>query len=140
MHSIVKDWGPVILWAALIFYSSTDTFSAQNTSLIVGPLVLWVFPNISSEELEIFYHTTRKFAHWAEYFIFALLLMRAFRVQKSNESGRQRTGRALVIVLIYALSDEFHQMFVPSRSPLLSDVILDVFGGVCGVMVYSYVK
>jgi VanZ family protein len=39
----------------------------------------------------------------------------------------------LSLVFLYAASDEFHQRFVPTRTPLVSDVLIDTCGGAAGL-------
>jgi len=134
MRSFLKSWGPVILWAVLIFFFSTDQFSSANTSQIIGPLVRWIYPKASLELQESVHFLVRKFGHWSEYFILSLLLMRAFDGEKRNEWRGRWAGWTLVLILFYALSDELHQVFVPSRSALLSDSMLDFLGGGCAVL------
>jgi VanZ family protein len=40
----------------------------------------------------------------------------------------------VAVVFLYALSDELHQVFVPSRTPSLADVTIDSFAGICGIL------
>jgi VanZ family protein len=40
----------------------------------------------------------------------------------------------LALVLLYALSDELHQTFVPTRTASITDVMIDVLGGICGIL------
>jgi VanZ family protein len=40
----------------------------------------------------------------------------------------------LAVVFAYAASDEFHQIFVPNRTPLVSDVLIDTAGGGAGLL------
>lgn len=42
-----------------------------------------------------------------------------------------------VIVVLYAISDEIHQSFVPGRTPLVTDVAIDSLGGVLGIIGYA---
>ncbi len=133
MPSFLKAWAPVILWSAFIFYLSTDTFSSANTSQVITPLLLSIFSSASPDLVETVHDLIRNLAHWTEYFIWASLVIRAFRRDKGREWKRRWIHWTMMMVLFYALSDEFHQMFVPSRTPLLRDVMLDVFGGACGV-------
>jgi len=37
----------------------------------------------------------------------------------------------------YAVSDEFHQYFVPGRGPRWGDVMLDSFGAALGIIIYK---
>jgi VanZ family protein len=61
------------------------------------------------------------------------LVLRALR----NETGKKWEFRhavlTLVFILVFALSDEWHQTFVPSRTASFGDVMIDVIGGICGI-------
>jgi hypothetical protein len=81
----IKNWLPVVAWAGLIFFFSTEQFSSSNTSPIVGTLAFWIFPGISSETIETVHLTIRKLGHWTEYFVLAVLMLRALR----NETGKK---------------------------------------------------
>jgi VanZ family protein len=137
----IKNWLPVIAWAGLIFFFSTDEFSSSNTAPIVESLASWVFPKISSETIEMIHLAVRKLGHWSEYFVLAVLLLRALQ----NEAGKKWEWRyatqSFIFVFLYAVSDEFHQTFVPSRTPAFGDVMIDVLGGICGVLwMYWYYR
>jgi hypothetical protein len=41
--------------------------------------------------------------------------------------------QAFIFVLVYAIGDEFHQSFIPSRTASFGDVMINMFGGVCGI-------
>jgi VanZ family protein len=125
----VRRWWPVAAWAALIFFFSTDTFSATHTSLLILPALRWLFPHASPETLETTHFLIRKSAHFVEYFIFSLLALHALR----SEDGRWKLRWALEAVVLagaYAALDEFHQSFVPSRTASVHDVLLDTSGAV----------
>jgi VanZ family protein len=51
----------------------------------------------------------------------------------SGVTGK-RTGLAIVLSFLYGLSDEFHQMFTPGRSPDILDVAADTIGATAGVL------
>jgi len=125
-----KYWLPVTLWMGFIYWMSTDTFSSQNTFPWVETLLRFLVPKISFQEL-VFLHTLiRKTAHVTEYFVFGLLLFRTFRGgSASSWSWRQRLF-ALIIVVLWAASDEFHQSFVSSRTASAVDVAVDTAGGI----------
>jgi len=72
----------------------------------------------------------RKSAHVVEYFVLGLLLFRAFRSDSSQPWDRHWAVYAVIVVVLYAMSDEFHQIFVTSRSGSIFDVGLDTVGGV----------
>ena len=41
---------------------------------------------------------------------------------------------SVTFVVLYAVSDEFHQAFVPSRTAHINDLLIDVLGGICGTL------
>jgi VanZ family protein len=133
MHSFLKFWAPVILWAVLISLFSTDQFSSSNTSRIIGPLVAWLIPNASPELQETIHHAIRKLGHWTEYFVLAWLVLRGFEGEPKRRLRRHWMAWTLALVLLYALGDELHQAFVPTRSARLADSMVDFLGGFCAV-------
>jgi VanZ family protein len=78
------------------------------------------------------YYAIRKSAHWAEYLLLSILLLRALRSDPKRKWEKRHAVWALVIVFFYALGDEFHQSFVPNRMASFRDVMIDWFGGICG--------
>lgn len=51
----------------------------------------------------------------------------------------RRAVIALIFVAVFAVTDEYHQSFVPSRDPDPVDWIVDIAGAVAGVSAYSVV-
>ena len=134
----LKFWMPPLAWMALIFTGSSDSHSSEHSSLLVEPFLHWLFPHMPQDQIEFIHELLRKCAHLAEYAVLALLLWRALRRPVKNDSrpwNWQQAGIALFIVLLYAASDEFHQRFVPTRTPRLTDVLIDTCGGAAGLFV-----
>jgi len=123
----VKNWLPAIAWACVISWLSTDTFSSEHTSTIIIPVLHRLIPQASAETLELIHAIIRKTAHLTEYFIFSILLMRGLRGQERGWKLRWAIW-AVVIAAGYASLDEFHQSFVPSRTPSPWDALLDTAG------------
>lgn len=122
-----KNWIPVVAWAALISVLSTDYFSTEHTSRLIVPILHWIVPRASPETLEILHKFIRKSAHFTEYFIFAVLLHRALRGPDRGWKLKWAI-RAILIAAAYASLDEFHQVFVPSRTASPWDALLDTVG------------
>jgi VanZ family protein len=118
-----------------ISFASSGNFSAGNTSRIIGPLVLWLFPNTSPETLLAIHMVTRKLAHFAEYALLGFLAARAFR--GSPRPGLQTRWflASAVLVVVYALLDEYHQSFVPSRTGTVYDSLIDMAGGLTALVI-----
>ena len=120
---------------AFISFASTGNFSAGNTSRIIGPLVLWLFPDTTPETLLVIHGITRKIAHLTEYALLGILAARAFR-GSSREGLRDRWFLAsLALVVVYALFDEYHQSFVPSRTGTIYDSLIDIAGGFAALII-----
>jgi len=132
-RSALQRWIPVILWAGLIFYFSTENFSFSNTEGFLSAWLLRFLPEISPARIMALQLVSRKAAHWFEYFVFGILLLRAQRHGDELKLASAAIARTLVLVLAYAASDEYHQSWVPERTASAVDVAIDTFGGLCGV-------
>lgn len=101
-------WLPVLLWMALIFVAS----SQPELPFVLNKTVDFI---------------TKKAGHVTEYSVLTFLLWRAV----SKERGLPvlpSFGAAFVLSLLYGVSDEFHQTFVPGRTGRLTDVGFDALG------------
>lgn len=128
----LKYWFPVVIWMVVIFSASSDRASFQRSSRILGPLIRWICPGLPEEKVSQFVTFGRKCAHLGEYAFLALLCLRALRGPKGAERlpwDWRLAATALLIVVLYAASDEFHQSFVPSRQASVVDVCIDSSGG-----------
>jgi VanZ family protein len=128
---LLSRYLPLVVWLAFISFASTDSFNAANTSRIIGPLVLWFFPSTSPEALATIHFIVRKIAHFTEYAILGFLAARAFR-------AHQRWFLiSLALIVVYALFDEYHQSFVPSRTASIYDSFIDMAGGLSALIFVS---
>jgi VanZ family protein len=130
----LERWWPALLWAIVISTFSTGLFTSDNTSRIIVPILRWFFPHASQEALFLIHHFIRKMGHVTEYFILSLLILRGIRAGKQGVHLGWALA-AIVIVGCYAALDEFHQSFVPGRTPAVSDVLLDTAGGIAAQVV-----
>ena len=130
-------YGPLVLWILFISFASTSEFSAGNTSAILRPLLLWFFPNLSDASLAALHFLTRKAGHFTEYAVLAFLARRAFITSSRAFVQRYWFRLGILIIVIYALLDEFHQSFVPSRTASIYDSAIDVLGGLTVLLVYK---
>jgi VanZ family protein len=128
----LQTWLPLIAWMAVIFLFSTDTFSGSNTAGLIKSVLKFLFPSMSISQLDFWHAVIRKVGHVTEYSILGFLAWRAFVVHPW--AGLKPKLFAAAFVLIFALSDEFHQMFVASRTGSLVDVGYDFMGGFITVM------
>ena len=130
--NFVNKWLPVLLWATLIFFFSTEHFAAPQSSRILGPLLHWLFPGISPEQVSSIQFVIRKLGHYFEYFVLAVLLYRALHAESGGRSAIRPAAMTMAFALVWAITDEFHQSLVPSRTASIVDVMIDGFGALCG--------
>jgi len=126
---------PLIVWLAFISFASSDEFNAGNTSRIIGPLVLWLFPGTSPDTLAVVHLTTRKIAHFTEYAILGFLAARAFRTSPQPAIRRRWFLICASLIVVYALMDEYHQSFVPSRTASIYDSMIDIAAGLTALLI-----
>lgn len=122
----------------LISLASTSEFSALNTSQVIRPLILWIFPNLSEERVAAIHLLTRKLGHFSEYAVLGILAARAFAGSANTFIKQHWFQVALLLIVSYALLDEFHQSFVPSRTASIFDSAIDVAGGLTALLILLY--
>ena len=145
-NAFIKYWLPVLLWMALIFLASSDSSSYQHSSHLLEPILHWLFPHLVQTRIDAIHYIFRKCGHLSEYAVLALLLWRAVgntRRQPAEARPRQsvqsswkwnEAGLAILLVFLSAALDEFHQSFVPERTPLISDIFIDTCGGAAAIL------
>jgi len=121
----------------LIFFFSTDVGSFPNTFHYLEPILRFIFPHITSHTLLLLHQLTRKLAHVAEYAILSYFWFRALNQGERTWLPRSAVW-ALVLSISYALLDEYHQTFVPSRAASLVDVGIDSRGALT-TQVYLFI-
>ena len=119
-QSLQKIWSIIFLitWMGVIFYLSSR-------------------PGLSTGLPQDFF--IRKVAHVSEYALLTWLTFRAFWL---NIDKHETKKRAMLIVtflfsVVFAVSDEFHQTFVPNREGRLRDVCIDAIG-IIGMILVIY--
>ena len=120
----------------IIFGWSTDVGSTQHTrSFIVQILhsIPLLHNNLTDKQIDGLDYAIRKCAHITEYTILATLAYRAIRLDRKTFRDIWLWGPILLCIL-YASSDEWHQSFVKSRFPAVGDVLYDTFGGMVGTV------
>jgi len=119
---------PVVLWLFSIFFFSTDPFSQNETSKIIVPVLVFLFPTISHEQTDFWHLVIRKLGHVTEYAVLATLAYRCFKSEPISLSDTR--VRTILFVVLAALMDEWHQSFTAFRDASIMDVGYDCLGGV----------
>ena len=120
----------VIIWMTVIFVMSS--FNATDSGNQSGLIVSFISNIIHIDNPEFISHIVRKTAHFTEYFILGILFLNYIKDYKL----RNKIMISIIFCFIYASLDEFHQTFVPGRAGLFSDVLIDTFGAITGIILY----
>lgn len=125
---MMRLWGPVVVWAVLIFYLSDIPGLRTPRDLNVALKKM-----AQGNEWFTFFDfdlLLRKLAHGVEYFILTFLSYRAFK-GTFNLNSFYLILYSAILSISYAVFDEFHQLFVSRRKSSIHDVLIDVIGVLC---------
>ena len=135
MKLLLKKNTPLALLFALMtsavmivifkFSSATGEESEEVSQSLLGVIIELVGNFIS-------HNTLRKLAHFSEFA--ALGFFMAGTVLFG--SGKFRVYYPLIPCILYAVSDEIHQYFVPERACRIFDIFVDTSGSVTGILIF----
>lgn len=135
----------ILIWMAVIFsFSAKSSRESSNESLFVGKTVGRIFiknfKEWDTKEQEAFAekieYPVRKTAHATEYAVLGILLIQRFQYQ-SGWNGRRKIVIAWGMATLYAVTDEIHQIFVPGRACMATDVMIDSGGAMAGILLIT---
>ena len=142
MKSLCKFllWSAVLSWMAVIFFLSAQP--AQDSSALSGQAIRAVvaffqpdfFDLSKAQQAKIiasYQNVVRKFAHGLVYMVLGMLTMAALIPYSART--RKKVVIALLLCAAYAMTDEFHQLFVGGRSGEIRDVVVDICGAAAGI-------
>ncbi|MCA1817118.1 MAG: VanZ family protein [Acidobacteria bacterium] len=133
-------YAPLAAWTALILLLSTGVGGAAHTSLIVEPVVRWLFPHTSEERVRLVHFAVRKVGHFTGYGALALFAARAFLPSPKEFLRRHWFAASLAYVVCVSLLDEFNQSFNPARTGTIRDSVLDAFGALTALAALAYLR
>ena len=122
----------VLLWMILIFIMSS--FNSTESSNQSGFIVNIISSILHINNIELLSLIIRKLAHFTEYFILGLLTYNMFH------SYNKKVYISIIICILYAISDEIHQIFVPGRSCQIMDMTIDTLGSLLGIYLLLFIK
>jgi VanZ family protein len=128
------NWILVIGWMVLIFIFSNQPAEVSNQN---NKFVIYLF-NLLGLDLNSMLGSLsdfiiRKSAHFIIYLILYILVYRALNIKDNKDI--KGFILPILIVFLYACSDEFHQAFVPGRGPAFRDVLVDTSGGLTAFLI-----
>ena len=135
----------IILWMGVIFSFSSD--DADKSTIKSDGVIIKITETALNKKLsdkEKKEYTTkyivpvRKSAHFTLYFILGILVF--LFVKEFTVISYKVVLISVIVVLLYSISDEVHQLFVPGRSGEVLDVMIDTMGGFisCNILYLIY--
>ena len=130
----------IVIWMGFIFsMSSENGEQSSNTSGKTIEIVLEAVPEKKEQPKKVkkdivneLQFIVRKSAHFIAYMILGILVgalvLNFLNIEK-------QFLLAWGVCVIYAMSDEFHQLFVPGRTCKLTDVLIDSSGSLLGICI-----
>jgi VanZ family protein len=123
---ILRVWLAAGLWLTVIAIESTTYLSSDYTGRFLYPIFHFLF-GMDWRRFVIWHHYIRKTGHFVGYFILSVLLFRAWKITLRLPAmwALRWSVIAFLMSAMVASMDEWHQTFLPSRTGLFSDVVLD---------------
>lgn len=132
------SWIAAFSWMAVIFYLSHQPGSASSdlSSGVVATLLDFIDQIAPGLELNVesFHTFVRKNAHFMAYLFLSLLSLNAWN--SSGYRGWKRLFLGFGMCVLFAVTDEIHQLFIEGRSGEVTDVLIDSTGAAVGAVIY----
>lgn len=123
----------LILWMIFIFVMSS--FNANESSNQSGMIVSFISNLFNISDTKTLSLIIRKGAHFTEFLILGILSINYIIKFKKN------IKYSYLMCIMYAISDEIHQIFVPGRSFQITDIFIDSVGAIIGItLIIKFVK
>jgi VanZ family protein len=119
-------WWVVIIIFGVAFYRFTASPLSNDAHTL---MLLKRLKFLSGPELILLTKIVRKAAHLCTFAVLAMCLRNAMYPHPMTYPS------AWVLSTLYGAGDEFHQLFVPGRTPLFSDVMIDSLGAALGLLI-----
>ncbi len=124
----MRAWLPVVLAIAVIATESTKYLGADQTSGPFRAVYQFFFGHVADAAWDGIHFYIRKTGHFIGYGLVGLAWLRAWWLTFPRSTFLQDALLALLGTAAIASSDEFHQSFLPNRTGLPSDVLIDCLG------------
>ncbi|WP_066309668.1 VanZ family protein [Bacillus sp. FJAT-29814] len=137
-----RKWWAVaaVIWMAGIYcFTQLPYFTGANTSKVIHKVVEKEHetintPSADNKEINIINLIVRKSTHVLVFGILSLLLFKAL------EPYRYSFLLAWFLTILYAITDEYHQSFMPGRVATYKDVLYDSFGALVALILIVAIK
>jgi len=138
---LTLSWLAVLLFMLAIYFLSSQPTSVSNAYskgivafLVENALKLTGAAINDRDMLELsrrINSTAREYMHGVVFFVLGMLVHNA--VRQCGARGMKAVAVALAICVVYGITDEIHQIFVPGRAFQVSDLAMDAAGSIIGI-------
>lgn len=141
-------WIPAILVMIMIFSFSSENGSESSglsgsltksvIETVIGIANLEVTVAQEEHMIENIHTPVRKLGHLSEYALLGITIALALTLSH-HLKGKRLYLISLCLCILYASSDEIHQLFIPGRSGMVTDVGIDAIGALAGICIFTLV-
>lgn len=124
----------VLIWMIIIFIMSS--FNAEASANQSNFIVNIISNILNIENVRLLSLIIRKLAHFTEYLILGTLVINMF----TKNNAKKTYLLSILLCIIYAISDEIHQMFTPGRACQIKDILIDSVGSITGIYLFKLLK
>lgn len=124
----------VLIWMIIIFIMSS--FNAEDSANQSNFIVNIIANILNINNISLLSLIIRKLAHFTEYLILGTLVINMF----TKNNAKKTYLLSILLCIIYAISDEIHQIFIPGRACQIKDILIDSVGSITGIYLFKLLK
>ena len=125
-------WVPLLTYASAMFYLSSQPIQGQEIAVYIKAVKSFMYAEGTNSSIGF-----DKVFHVIEYAILGVLTFRVLRYVRMGESEVTIVLVSIMVVVVFGLTDEFHQWFTPFRHVEGWDLMADALGGTLGVCAWQ---
>ena len=132
----------LLILSSIFFFSSKNSNESNGLSKKLINNTINIIETITNKDLNnkeivnTLNYPIRKLAHFTIFLLLGIsifLFINTFNINK-------KVLISILICVVCASLDEFHQVFSLGRSPLLLDILIDSIGSITGILILNKIK
>lgn len=139
---LLLSWMSIIVYFSSMPAGESAKASSEVTDMVLGIVQRTglISPGDIDPDLYSGIHgIIRMLAHFVEYYILGVLSY-LFFLQFRGKKIKNVIAVSLIFCVLFAISDEIHQYFVPGRASQITDVIIDTAGSISGIISVRFLR
>ena len=145
LKRVIAYFFTLLVMSSIFYFSNQPAVkSSKTSSSITKKIINAVVKNkkISqkkkNELAKKWEKTVRKIAHFSLYALLGICTYISASltfIKKGSHYIQKNALISLSFCILYAISDEIHQSFIPGRSCELTDILIDTSGSIAGILI-----